>query len=136
MAKPTKKMRAFLEDILTNRLSVETAMAKNSVSGELLKRWFSSPVFLQTLAKDTELAAKRADILISQNRITAAEKLVSLTNCDKEETARKACLDIIELTGKPENAEDKNTTPVFSPETAEKLLKILANEKQTNTKNK
>ena len=69
----------------------------------------------------------------------AAAKLVELTTSGKEETARKACLDIIApptLTAKKTRtpAEQQGTadkqTPQLSPQTASKLLAALAEEKE------
>ncbi|MHC4585777.1 MAG: hypothetical protein ACYS3N_14705 [Planctomycetota bacterium] len=69
----------------------------------------------------------------------AAAKLIQLTESDKPETARKACLDIISMpiltanrkaqpSGEPQPA-DTQFPVSFNPETAGKLLAVLAEEK-------
>ncbi len=131
MAKINKKQRDFLIEILDKRIAVETAMERLDIGAELLCQWFSSSAFLAELAKRIEFITKRSEMLISQHRLTAVEKLVLLTNCDKEETARKACLDIIELTADAEKDEKDADMPQISPETAAKLLEILANASET-----
>jgi hypothetical protein len=131
MATVNKKQKNFLNDILEKRLPVERAMELSDIRGEVLCRWFSTPAFIGELARRIEIITKRADMVISQNRLTAAEKLVKLTSCDKEETARKACLDILELTAANKTQLSEDNGQAISGETAAKLLEILANEKQT-----
>ncbi len=128
MPKVNKKQRDFLDEILNNRTTVELASEKLQISGDCLCRWFASPTFIEELASRIELITKRADMLISQNRLTAAEKLVCLTGCDKEETARKACLDILELTARQKQDPNKTSTAKISPELAAKLLNVIAKE--------
>ena len=132
MTKLNKKQRDFLDEILNNRSSVELASDKLNISSDCLCKWFASPEFTEELARRLELIIKRADMLISQNRLTAAEKLINLTSCEKEETARKACLDILELTA---TITDKNHKPQqkIDPKLAAKLLSILA-ESENNPK--
>ena len=131
MKKINKKQKDFLKEILDNRLPVETAMGKCKIDAAMLCQWFSSQPFTTELANRIECMTKRADMLISQHRLTAIEKLILLTNCDKEETARKACIDIIELTANGKNDEKDPETPQFSQQTAAKLLEILANGSET-----
>jgi hypothetical protein len=131
MMKINSKQKRFLSDILDKRLTVDRAMEISGVSGEILCKWFSSPAFIDELAGRIEIVTRRADMIISQNRVTAAENLVRLTSCDKEETARKACLDILELTAAGKAPQNDAAKPAMSEQTAAKLLEILANEKQT-----
>ncbi len=131
MVKINKRQKDFLVEILDKRIPVDTAMERLDIGAALLCQWFSSPAFLDELAKRIEFITKRSDMLISQHRLTAVERLVLLTNCDKEETARKACLDIIELTDNDKNNEKDADLPPISPETAAKLLEILANGNET-----
>ena len=134
MPKLNKKQRDFLDEILNNRSSVELASEKLNISSDCLCKWFASADFTEELAGRLELIIKRADMLISQNRLTAAEKLVNLTSCEKEETARKACLDILELTA---TITDKNHKPQqkIDPKIAAKLLSILAESENNHQKN-
>jgi translation elongation factor EF-Ts len=127
----TKKQKDFLTEIIDNRLTVEEAMKKGRINQITLRKWFSSQPFIIELAKRIECLVKRADMLISQHRLTAVERLLRLTDSEKEETARKACLDILKLTSSGKSTAKEPDMPSFSPQTAAKLLEILANNSET-----
>lgn len=68
----------------------------------------------------------------------AVSNLVQLTECETPETARKACIDIITMRANRldgtsatpgHNPTPKPDSPPLSPETAGKLLAVLAEEK-------
>ena len=72
-------------------------------------------------------------MLIARYSLVAAAKLVQLTESEKEETARKACLDIIELphqdTTKDQSGKtdgEKEKLPELSDEKASRILAVLA----------
>ncbi|MFI4911039.1 MAG: hypothetical protein ACIAQZ_05175 [Sedimentisphaeraceae bacterium JB056] len=130
MAKISKKQRDFLDCIIDSRIEVEAAMEQLGISSDTICRWFSMEAFTQEITRRIDVITRRADMIISQNRLLAAKRLVKLTNCEKEETARKACLDILELTAAGKVEENQGTMPQISQQTAAKLLEILANEKQ------
>jgi hypothetical protein len=69
--------------------------------------------------------------MIAQYSHLAAAKLIALTDCEKEETARKSCLDIITLQMNPPEgdagqADDKKSDFVISDKKASKLLAVFA----------
>ena len=76
----------------------------------------------------------QSNLIVSRYAPVAAARLVELTESDKEETARKACLDVISMPTKffEELKEKKKTRPKLnmSDETAAKVLKILAEDQQ------
>lgn len=129
MPKINSRQRRFLNEILDKRVPIDNAIEIVGIDERLLCAWFATPAFLEELARRIEFITKRADMLISQHRLTAVEKLVTLTSCEKEETARKACLDIIELTTEKNTQQQTEPTPQLSPELAAKLLSIIADSK-------
>jgi hypothetical protein len=87
-----------------------------------------------------ELSRRRAYLVIAAYRLTAVIKLVNLMTCDKEVTARQACLDvlgmkwILEDRGDSTEEESPGHKPVISQQKAAELMQILAGTKQTNEK--
>ncbi|MCP4612860.1 MAG: hypothetical protein GY845_29555 [Planctomycetes bacterium] len=80
---------------------------------------------------------QQSELLLSSYAMASAAKLIQLTDCEKEETARKACIDILTMppasmrdtkgTGNGKEAEGKPMGFIQSnPEVASKLLDILA----------
>jgi hypothetical protein len=73
--------------------------------------------------------------MVAQYSQFATAKLIELAGCDKEEIARKACLDIVSLQTKmvepAEKTEDENERAdiALDPATASKILQALAEEK-------
>ncbi|MHC4533504.1 MAG: hypothetical protein ACYS6K_06090 [Planctomycetota bacterium] len=118
----TKKQLAVIEDLFVGELDEQAMLDKYKLSRKLYNQWRNDDSF-----------ARYAPV--------AAAKLIQLTESDKPETARKACLDIISMpiltanrkaqpSGEPQPAD---TQPVsFNPETAGKLLAVLAEDKTIN----
>ncbi len=82
-------------------------------------------------------SAIRTELLIAQYGQVAAAKLIGLTECDKEETGRKACLDVIELLrkGTQETMQKKEVESIvhasgleMTPTQASRVLALLAEE--------
>ena len=84
-----------------------------------------------------EIRRAAADKDFRENAPLAAAKLVQLTDSDKEETARKACLDIISMLQIANHSSqvanfdtsESQITPQLSDQTVGRLLAILAEEK-------
>jgi hypothetical protein len=84
----------------------------------------------------------QSELIITRYKTLAAAKLVHLTDSKKPETARKACLDIINLPNRsdipPKQPADEQQTSQppehdeLSPETCSRLLAVLAEEKERN----
>jgi hypothetical protein len=82
---------------------------------------------------------RRSEFILARKARETVSDLVGLTKSKQPETARKACLDIItmranRLAGTPTTPGDNPTPPSESPplppETAGKILAVLAEEKR------
>jgi hypothetical protein len=135
----TKRQLAVIEDLFAGKLDESAVLKQHKVSRALYNKWLADPVFTKQFDLLIDGAYRRSAFKIARSAKEAAEKLLLLTNSDKGETARKACLDIItmhpsiHLTDSPTVLDRKETSSSEStkltPETASKLLAVLAEEK-------
>ena len=136
-----KRQFAVITDIFENALSEADALAKNHVSKWLYKKWLANPAFLAELDARFDQSIRQTRFLITRCLPCAVQRLAQLIVSEKDETARKACLDLISLQSSdpsPQNSqnqqlnenEDKDIHPHISPEKASRMLAILAEPEQ------
>ena len=134
--KLSKKQMAFIDALFEAGLDSEQVMAEQGVSGSLYRRWQGEEVFAVEFDRRIEWLRRQSEALIARYASVAAAKLIQLTDSEKEETARKACLDIISLPSvkngdkKPQQGPDaQGQIPhQLSEQTASRLLEALARE--------
>ena len=141
----TRKQLAVLDDLFSSDGSVSESGAggileKHGVSADEYRRWHSEEAFAEEYEARLAALGRQSRLLIARYASYAAAKLIALTESENQETARKACLDIID---RIQNADFRLQTPdprlqtkddreygladgQLSPETAEKILAILA----------
>ncbi len=132
--KPNKRQLAVLDDLFSsNELSVEQILEKHRVNQNLYSRWQSDDSYIAELERRIEQLGRNSRLLIAKYSSLAAAKLIALTESTNQETARKACLDIISLLKdenpktRPDSAEPQpGTMPNIAPALAEKLLATIA----------
>jgi hypothetical protein len=139
--KLTNRQLAVIDDLFSGRLEEQEVLDKYKLSRRLYNKWLNNDAFNGQFEKRINEAYRQSAILIARYAPVAAAKLIQLTNSDKPETARKACLDIISMpvhtAGKKEKPSDESQStdtpsPVsLNPETAGKLLAVLAEEQST-----
>jgi hypothetical protein len=125
---------AVIDDLL-HGLSERETLRKNHISPYRYRKWRKNALFNREFADRKEsLHTQRRYILIS-SLPQAARRLAELINCEKDEVARKACLDIInfqradaeqEKAEEAERAKCESHQPKISPEKASRMLAILA----------
>jgi len=139
MTTKTKRLSArqiaVIDELFTGEASEQDVLAKCKVSRKLYGRWLTDETFAAELDRRMAEAYRRSVLLIARHAPKAADRLLELTKCEKEETARKACLDIISLPGTGQTTAASETSPAGSPkltpETAGKLLAVLAGTNET-----
>lgn len=134
----TRRQLALLNNLFSGQFDEQSVLDELKTSRNVYTKWLSNDVFAEELNRRIVSAHRQSQVLIAQYFSVAAAKLVQLTDSEKEETARKACLDIISLpispirkvkeSGEPKAA-DTQMTEQFSTETVSKLLELLAKEK-------
>jgi hypothetical protein len=134
--KLSQRQLAVIEDLFAGELDEQAVLEKRRVSPRLYRKWQADDAFIEQFERRIAAAYRRSAALLARSAPKAAAKLVQLTQCDKEETARKACLDIISmqtpLLGPPRpKAADPDVpeqSPTLSERAASKILALLAEE--------
>ena len=142
----TKRQLAVIEDLFSDFSIVDeqAVLDKHNVSRSVYNKWLTDSLFTEQFDRRIAAAHRQSAALIARYAPLAAAKLVQLTESDKEETARKACLDIISMpqiartcgnasagaNPKSQMANQKSQiAPQLSDQTVGRLLAILAEEK-------
>ena len=143
-------------DELFNGDDEQAVLDKYKVSRKLYNKWLADSNFTGEFDRRIDAAYRQSAVLIARYAPLAAAKLVQLTESDKEETARRACLDIISMhdtqchversetsgyrgkyhpqpdsSASPQNDPDLLASPL-SPQAASRLLSALAEESTEN----
>jgi hypothetical protein len=131
-----KKQLAVIEDLFTAELDEAEILKKHGVKPGLYRKWLADEQFTGHLEQRLAQAYHSSRVLLARSVRTAAERLIELAKCGQNETARKACLDIIypqnDDTVKRASSPVAQTTnesvaPVsLTPEKASEILRILA----------
>jgi hypothetical protein len=132
------KQFAVIEDLFEGELEEQTMLEKHKLSRKLYDKWLVDEIFTGRLDKRLVWEHRRSEFMLARYTRVAVSNLVQLTGCNKPETARKACLDMITMRSNhlasSSAAPEDNPTPqhestILSPENAGKLLAFLAEEK-------
>ncbi len=140
----SRKQLVVLEDLFAGELDEQAVLLKHNVRRNVFNKWLTNEAFRQQFDQRIESAYRQSQLIIARYAPLAAAKLVELTNSDSQETARKACLDIISLRATQAILPKTDTTagmqdqsalnvsapnlPQLSDETASRLLSVLASE--------
>lgn len=95
--KLSKKQLAVMDDLFSGELDEQAVLEKHKVNRNVYNRWLADDLFVSEFDCKIMSAHRQSVALIAKYAPLAAAKLVQLTESDKEETARKACMDIISL---------------------------------------
>ncbi|MHC4638895.1 MAG: hypothetical protein ACYTBV_15575 [Planctomycetota bacterium] len=130
--KLTKKQFEVINDLFQGRLEEHAVLEKHKIKRKTFNNWLCDETFKQEFDRRIEWLSRRSKAIIAKYSSLAAAKLIQLTESKSQETARKACMDIISLQlTKKQNIEDEQKTEdqnktQLSPDTAEKILAALA----------
>ncbi|MBW8016862.1 MAG: hypothetical protein FVQ82_11795 [Planctomycetes bacterium] len=126
--KLSKRQLDVIDDLFKGSCNETKVMKKHKVSRGVYRKWLGDENFVDELAFRVESAKRQSEMIMAKHAPKAADKLVTLTDSEKEETARKACLDVMThpMTLNSSKAESKNVPDNISTETAGRLLRALA----------
>jgi hypothetical protein len=129
----TRKQLAIIDDLFEGRLDEQQVLEKHKVDRRLYHKWLADDDFTEEFGRRLAAARRQSELITARYAAFAAAKLVQLTESENQETARKACLDIIGLLreGKPaaqnqDSDEPDNAPDELPPELASRLLTALA----------
>jgi len=130
------KALVAVDEILKGE-SEDKTLKRHRIEPEAFDKLLNNPKFVLQVSNRIGLSIIRTKLLIAQYAQAATAKLIHLTECDKEETARKACLDVITLATKQSDItiqkekvsqiiEDANSPTELTEDQASKMLALLA----------
>jgi hypothetical protein len=127
----TKKQRAVIDDLFAGVADEKQILEKHKVSRRVFDKWLADENFKEEFERRQDYARRQSELIIVRYATFAAAKLVQLTESANQETARKACLDIINLLRpnsepKPAEQDPAEQLPDLPPELASRLLTVLA----------
>ena len=133
----TKKQRGVLADLFSGKFTVQEVLDKRKVTRRTYYRWHAQEYFAAEFKRLLELTQNEYQLIFAHYAPDIAMKLVSLTAADKDETARKACMDVIaNHDRKVKHKSENETKPIkrppvnLSPEVASKMLALLVEERR------
>ncbi|MHC4068075.1 MAG: hypothetical protein ACYS18_01925 [Planctomycetota bacterium] len=137
----TKRQLGVIDEIFSAELDERAILEKHNVSRNVYNKWLAEERFQAEIARRVTSVRLQSEALIARYSLLAAAKLVQLIESEKEETSRRACLDIISLpnmkskkgvmAGKVQKGDFKSPeqSKLLPPRTARRLLAALAEEK-------
>ncbi len=128
----TRRQLAVIEDLFAGEMTEREALERHNISAALYDRWLTDPQFCECFERRVARAYREARLVLARHAPKAAKTLIDLTHCQKEETARRACLDIVApptapgVSETPQRAAEHDPIAELPPETATRLLAALA----------
>ena len=127
-----------MDDLFAGRLDEQAILDKHNVKRDVYSRWCASDGWREEFNRRIGQLSRQGELIIARYVALAAAKLVALTESENQETARKACLDIISMLDSrcsitqnhdDELSADNGQSSALSPALAGRLLAVLAEEK-------
>jgi len=120
-----KRQLAVIDDMFSGELDEQSVLAKHKVSRDVYNKWLANDSFAEEFDRRIASAHRQSAALIARYAPLAAAKLVQLTESENQETARKACLDIISFPKiAAKEAERPDKTKKDSDTQAEQLSEV------------
>lgn len=130
-SKLNKKQLGVVEELFLGNLEEYEIIEKYKLTKRLFHKWMADEVFMNEMESRIRSSRLKGRLLIARYASVAASKLVELTQDEKEETARKACVDIISLPIEraqeisADHSDNEKGRQSIAPEIASRLLEVL-----------
>ena len=95
MKKPSRRQLAVIDDLFDGKMDEAEILEKHNLRISVFRKWLASDSFIAELDQRAAATRRQSEMIIARFAPAAAAELVALTECEKAETRRKACLDII-----------------------------------------
>ena len=126
----TTKQREVARALYEGQLSEEQLSERFGISVRQLRKWLEAEAFQQELGRLCEAAERETRFILNRYGPIAAAKLVMLLDSDKDDTARRVALDMIDrclherTAGSEEDGANRDAE--ISDEQARRMLLTLA----------
>ena len=91
----SKKQLVLIDELFNGKLDEQEVLDKYKVSRLVFNKWLDDKIFHDELDRRADSGQRQSALLIAKYAPMAVAKLIRLTDSEKGETARKACIDII-----------------------------------------
>ena len=134
-----KRQLEVLDDLFSGELDEQSVLKKHKVGRSVYSRWLEDKLFVSEFSRRLESARLQSELIIARYSAVAAAKLVQLTESAKEETARRACLDIISQPKRAAKEQEQSSgrgnvtderVQQLSEQTTSRILAALAEERK------
>ena len=129
--KLNKKQLDIVEELFLGNLEEYEIIEKYKLTKRLFHKWMADEAFIDEMESRIRSSRLKGRLLIARYASVAASKLVELTQDEKEETARKACVDIISMPieraqeRSADHSDNEKGRQSIAPEIAGRLLEVL-----------
>ena len=132
--KLSKRQLEVIDDLFDGTYDEAKVMKKHKVSRGIYRKWLKDENFIDELAFRVESKKRQSEMIMAKFTPAAAIKLITLTDSEKEETSRKACLDVMAQPAAINlpKINDKNVRENISSKSAERMLAAMAKEERKN----
>lgn len=122
----TNRQISVIEDLFSGKKDDQDVLREHNVGRTVFNRWLNNAKFISEI----ERRVQWSELMLSRNKALASKKLVDLTESESAETARKACIDIINMTGVVDksvvDADKEKSAEEMAPELAGQVLAAMA----------
>ncbi len=131
----TQEQLEIIDDLFELGGDENAVIQKHNIDRKVFRGWLAEKEFADCVADRLKSSKLHSEILLSRYASFAASKLIQLCQSENQETSRKACLDILNLHKEQLLNTDENQPaeplPSIDPETASKILAVLAESETT-----
>jgi hypothetical protein len=128
----TKLQKEVINDLFSGEKDEQEVLSSRNVGGVTFERWFNNPRFVLEIKRRVQWS----ELMLLRNKALASKQLAKLikSKSTSGETARKACLDILKMSGVVDksvvDADKEKPTEEMAPELAGRVLAAMATAKR------
>jgi hypothetical protein len=93
----TEKKWAVLQDLFYSELDEIAVLKKHDVNRTTYERWLRQKLFSRQFRQYSASLARRTALAVAKAETEVAVRLVEITRSQKEESARKACQQVLSI---------------------------------------
>jgi len=130
-----RRQHVLMDDLFAAECEEHRILEKHRIGRQVFRKWLAGGEFREELNERVAGGYRLSALFLARSAPLAAKKLMNLTDCDKVETARKACIDIITMrpqvfppTGDPAPDGEIKDLPSIHSQAASRLMAALAQE--------
>ena len=129
-----KRKMKVIDDLFSEKDDKHDVLDHHKVSHLIFDRWLNDSLFMSEMKRRVRWCQVQSKLILARSKSKAAEELVKLTTSGNKEAARKACLDIINMSGVDDksvvDSDKEKSGEEMAPELAGRVLAAMASAKR------